>query len=330
MKITKGKSIRLLIGLLITALALWLSFKNLDWIALKRSFSRINFIWVILAVLNVLLTVYAMGWRWRVLLKSRLDISMSYMFKLNIISQYLNIVIPGRFGELAKAWLPAKRHGESGSYILGTVIIEKMFDFFAWVILWISLPAFQVKGYTLALSILFVVILVLLIWKREMLRLLLLRISVILPGKLKIRAVNFLERCMEAFSQLKQSGTIVIIALYTVVIFFLSTMTNYLLFLAFGFQLSIYQAMVLLLVIWIGNTPPSVPGRVGVFEYIVILGLALFSIDKSEAMSYALMLHMASYLPKIILGFIFMANMNLSIKNAERQFFKNNNKPSEK
>jgi glycosyltransferase 2 family protein len=320
----KSKSIRVLIGLLITALAIWLSFKNLDWKALQKSISNINFIWVILAVLNVFLTVYAMGWRWRVLLKSRLDISMGYMFQLNIISQYLNIIIPGRFGELAKAWLPAKRHGESGSYILGTVIIEKMFDFFGFVILWISVPVFQVKGYTLSMTILLVVILVLLIWKREILRSLLLRFSKILPGKIKVRVVSFFERGMDGFSQLKQSGNIAIMIFYTVLIFLLSTLTNFLLFLAFGFELSIFQALVLLLVIWIGSTPPSVPGRVGVFEYAVLLGLALFSIDKSEAMSYALILHMVSYLPKIILGSIFMANMKISIKNAEHQISKNN------
>lgn len=318
------KSLRWIIGVLLTALALWLSFRNLDWMELKKSIANIDYFWVGLAVFNVLFTVYAMGWRWRILLRSKRQLSMGYMFQLNVISQYLNIVIPGRFGELAKAWLPAKRYSISGSYILGTVVIEKMFDFFAWVIMWVTVPAFfafqnKLKGYTLAVVICFILIvgMVLVIWKREMVRRWLYRFSSVLPQKLRQRVVNFLERGMEAFSQLKDLKTTVLLVGFTVVILMLSTLTNFLLFQAFGLQLSFFQAIVLLLVILVGSTPPSIPGKVGIFEYMVILGLGFFDIGPSEAMGYAVVLHVVSYLPKIILGFVFMANLNMTLKNAE-------------
>jgi len=77
--------------------------------------------------------------------------------------------------------------------------------------------------------------------------------------------------------------------------------------------------MVLLLIVQAGNAPPSVPGKIGIFEYMVILGLSFFGIEKADAMGYALMLHVVSYLPKIILGFIFMANLKISIKKAESE-----------
>jgi uncharacterized protein (TIRG00374 family) len=322
----KRKSLRLLIGLVITGLALWLSFRNLDWTELLKSFGRIDFFWVGMAVICVLFTVYALGWRWRILLKSKVGLSMGYMFKLNVISQYLNIVIPGRFGELAKAWLPAKRYGVSGSYVLGTVVIEKMFDFFAGVILWVSIPAFfafqdKLKGYTMAvvICIILVAVLVFVIWKREMVRRWFYVLSSILPAKLRERVVNFLDRGLEAFSQLKSTKTSLILVLYTVFIIILSTLTNFLLFQAFAFRLSFFEALVLLLVIQAGNAPPSVPGKVGIFEYLVILGLGFFSIGKADAMSYGVMLHLVSYLPKIILGLIFMTGLNISIKNAEAE-----------
>jgi uncharacterized protein (TIRG00374 family) len=327
------------VGLIVTVLALWLSFRNLDWAALWESFTSVHLFWVILAVINVLFTVYTMGWRWRLLLKSKKDIPLGYMFQLNIISQYINILLPGRFGELAKAWLPAKRYELSGSYVLGTVVIEKMFDFFAVVILFVSISAFvafpgKIKAYTMALVIcvILIILLVLVVWKREMVRKLLYFLSSLLPeGKFKQRVVNFLEKGMEAFSQLKDSRTSLGLALYTALIILLSTLTNFLLFLAFGLKLSFFEAMVLLLVVQVGNAPPSVPGKIGIFEYMVILGLGFFSIEKPIAMGYALMLHVISYLPKIILGFIFMANLNISIKKAESemtQFQEKGNNPS--
>jgi len=323
----KRKSLRYLIGFAITALALWLSFRNLDWAALQTTLGKVNFFYVGLALFSVLLTVYVMGWRWNILLQSKQKMPMIYMFKLNIISQYLNIVIPGRFGDVAKAWLPAKRYSLSGSYVLGTVVIEKMFDFFAWVILWVTVPALfafkdEFKGYTMAVGICvgLLVTLVVVIWKRELVRRLLYRFSSVLPAGLKLRVVNFLEKGMEAFSQLKSFRITLVLALYTALIIFLSTLSNYLLFLAFGFKLGFFEALVLLLVIWIGSTPPSVPGRVGIFEIVVIWGLSFFNIGQAEAMGYGLLLHVVSYLPKIILGFIFMAGLNLSLKKAEAAF----------
>jgi uncharacterized protein (TIRG00374 family) len=324
---TKKTFTRYLAGLLITAMALWLSFRNLDWSALAQSFTRINLIWVGAAVLSSLFTVYALGWRWRLLLKSKIDASMGYMFQLNIIAQYLNIAVPGRFGELARAWLPSRRFGVSGSYVLATVIIEKMFDFFAGVILWITIPAvfaFQdnVKGYTLALVICAVMaaLLVLVVWKRDLVRRWLYLFARLLPRKFRQRVITFLEQGMEAFSLLKSSRTSVAFSLYTVLIIMLASLTNFLLFQAYGFKLTFFEAMILLLVLQIGNAPTSIPGKIGIFEYMVILGLSFFAIAKPEAMAYGLMLHIVTYLPKIILGFVFMTNLNLSLKKAESQF----------
>jgi uncharacterized protein (TIRG00374 family) len=323
----KKKPVQYAIGILVTALALWLSFRNLDWKELAGSFNRIDFFWVGAAVLSTLVTVYALGWRWRILLKSKIDIPMGYMFRLNTISQYLNIAIPGRFGELARAWLAARRYGISGSYVLGTVIIEKMFDFFAGVILWITVPALfafqdKVKGYTMALgiSIVLIALLVLLVWKRETVRRWLYAFSRLLPKKIGQRVANFLEWGIEAFSVLKNTRTSLVLALYTVLIIMLASLTNFLLFQAYDFKLSFFEALILLLVIQVGNAPPSIPGKIGIFEAMVILGLSFFSIEKADAMSYALMLHLISYLPKIILGFLFMANLNITLKNAETEF----------
>jgi len=72
-------------------------------------------------------------------------------------------------------------------------------------------------------------------------------------------------------------------------------------------------------VLMVGMAPPSVPGKIGIFEYAVILTLSTFNIDKSLALSYALMLHLVAYLPKIILGFIYMGSYRISIKKAETE-----------
>lgn len=66
--------------------------------------------------------------------------------------------------------------------------------------------------------------------------------------------------------------------------------------------------------------PPSVPGKIGVFEYAVILALSLFDISKSQALSYGIMLHLVAYLPKILMGLIFISSTDISLrKNRKAQ-----------
>lgn len=330
---TKKKWLKYAIGFAFTLVAIWLTFRKLDMAALKLSLSRMNVFWVAASITSTLLSVYVLGFRWHILLKPKIHLSKFYLFKLNIICQYLNIIIPGRFGEFAKSWIPAKEHRVSGSYVLGTVLIERMFDFFTWVMIWLSFPAFFVfkdkiatEGYELFLGVSLGLIgfLVLVIWKKEWVQKCIHFFSKVLPSGFRQKLLSFLDRGMEAFGLLKSFRTMFILVLYTVLIIFLSSFNNYLLFKAFPFtsRLSLFEAMILMTVNWAGNAPPSVPGKVGIFEYFVILGLGLFGIGHNDALCYGLMLHIVSFLPKIILGFIFMSGLKLTIKKAETEFEK--------
>ena len=325
----KKKPVKFALGLLLTALALWLSFRNLDWEALSRSFSRVDIFWVFLAVGNILLTVYILGWRWQILLKSKADIPLSDMFRFNIISQYVNIIIPARFGELLKAWLASRKYSLSGSYVLGTVVIEKIFETFSVVILGVLAPLFftfqtQLKGHTLAVGFLVVLVplVVLVLWKRETVRKWLTRLAKVFPGKLRRRLLIFLDKGMEAFGLIKDLKMTLKVVLVTFLVILSQVITNLFLFKAFGLKLFFFEALVLQLVIIVGMSIPSIPGKLGVFEYTVILGLSMFGVGDNMALSFGLMLHVAAYLPKIILGFVFMSNLNISIKKAEAEMNK--------
>jgi uncharacterized protein (TIRG00374 family) len=316
------------VGLVLTVLTLWLSFRNLDWDVLKNSLSNIKLFWVFLAAANSLFSVYIVGWRWQIILKSKVNVGLNDLFKVNIISQYLNILVPGRFGEILKAWLVSRRHKCSGFYALGTVVVDKMFDFFSVVILGAFVPLFfafkeELKGYTVAIIVCAVLIplLVLMIWKKEVVRRWMVLFSKLLPNKFRIRdrAVQFFEKGIEAFSLLKNVKILIQLISITLFLIMSQALTNFILFQAYGIKLSIWNALVLQLVLLIGMAPPSVPGKIGIFEYAVIFGLSTFGIDKSLALSFALMLHVAAYLPKIILGFIFMGSYNISLKKAESE-----------
>jgi uncharacterized protein (TIRG00374 family) len=124
---------------------------------------------------------------------------------------------------------------------------------------------------------------------------------------------------MEAFALLKDIKMILLVVLITFIVILSQVITNLILFKAYGFQLSIFEALILQLVLLVGMSLPSVPGKIGIFEYTVILSLSMFGIEESIALSYGLMLHVIAYLPKILLGFVFTSNLHISLKQASTE-----------
>lgn len=323
------KTLKYAAGVIITLLALWLSFKDLEWRAVADAFARVNLFWAVIALLSTLLSVHIIGWRWRLLLQSKTPVSLRELFRINIIGQYINIIIPARFGELLRAWLLSRRYPISGSYALGTIAIEKFVEFFIIIFLVALAPFFvtfqdRLRAHTVTLLIfaLLVPLAVLTIWKRDLVRRQLARCAWLFPAAIRQRLLNFLDKGLEAFSQLKNVKITLPLVLSTLLIVLSQVLTCQILFLAFGLKLYFLEALVLQVALIIGMSIPSAPGKIGVFEYTVLIALSMFSVDKNNALGYGLVLHVIAYLPKIILGFIYMSTMNISLRNTQTELGK--------
>ena len=65
--------------------------------------------------------------------------------------------------------------------------------------------------------------------------------------------------------------------------------------------------MFLLVVLSVGASAVSVPGNLGVFHYLTVLALAVFSVDRDTALAYAVALYVVALMPKIVLGAVVLA-----------------------
>jgi uncharacterized protein (TIRG00374 family) len=321
------KRVKIGLGISLTALALWLSFRKIEWSAVVDSFTEINIFWVIVATASNIFFVYALGWRWRILLKSKGDISPYELFKLNVISQYVNIIAPARLGEIARAYLASKKHAASGAYILGTVVIERILDIYVFVLLWTLIPgifalqgSFRYAGIAVFFCLLSACLLALFIWKPKLCLKWATSLSRILPFRLRPKVLDFLKQGIEAFNQLQSARTLVVLFFFTLGLITGQALTNYFLFKALHLPLTFWAGLAVLLAIQVGNIPPSAPGKVGIFEYATILALSVFAVEKTQALSYALLLHLVAYLPKIILGGIYITKVDLKRSPQEVQF----------
>jgi hypothetical protein len=63
-------------------------------------------------------------------------------------------------------------------------------------------------------------------------------------------------------------------------------------------------SLLILVALQAGISLPSLPGKVGVFEYVCVLSLAAYGVDRSIGLSYGILLHAVVYLPTLALGLV--------------------------
>jgi hypothetical protein len=78
--------------------------------------------------------------------------------------------------------------------------------------------------------------------------------------------------------------------------------TNVLTFRALDLRLPWTAAGLLLAVLQAGISVPSVPGRIGVFQYLCILTLGLFGVSEAAGLSYGILLQAIVFLPTTLLS----------------------------
>ena len=92
------------------------------------------------------------------------------------------------------------------------------------------------------------------------------------------------------------------IAALTAVIPVTAAATNLLVLQSFNLPVPGITAFVLLVVLQIGTAVVSVPGNVGVFHYLTVVTLAAWDVPQPTALAVAIVLHLVSLGPKVILG----------------------------
>ena len=306
--------LRIVVALILTAGAVWLSFRNIDPAELGRAFGRVHWLWALSAAANTMFSVYALGWRWRILLRPQIQLPMGKLFRFNIISQTVNIAAPARMGEFARAYLVSKEGDASVSFTLGTILVERLLDVFVFAAVWIVTPALMAVSGPFAprsaFRILFflpaLILISFAVWPKLFQRAAAFGVR-LFPSKIRERILGTVQQALEAFATLRGTKTSTVLVAWTVGLIFSQILTNVLVFRAAGLSLGFGPALIVLLAIQAGSIPPSAPGKIGVFEYAVILALAAFGIARSEALAYGLILHLIVFLPKIVLGLIYLS-----------------------
>ncbi len=318
---------KVIAGLALSALLVWLSVRGIEFRGVIDGFRTIHCGYLLPAVAVMLLMQLLRSIRWGLILRPIEKVDQLSLFSVTSVGFLAIIAIPARLGELARPYLITKKSRIPMSSALGTIFVERALDSLTVLIIAVlalfftPLPPWLIRSSVLLLLVTLGLsaVMILMIVRREAT----LRILAPLIGRLPLRyasAVNrLIDHFIEGFRIVVDPSLLLSATLLSIVIWLVDALAIYLLFLAFDLHLPVAAAFILMIILIIGIAIPTAPGFIGNWHYFCILGLGLFGIPKTDALTFAIVYHALSIGIVILLGLIFLPFNRFSVSDLRRQ-----------
>lgn len=127
MKIDKKKII-FGVGIIVSAVSIWLFASNIEWETTKSSLKEANYLYVIPAILISVLVMALRSLRWQSILSPIKKVPFMDLFSINYIGFMANSVLPARAGEIIRPLIVSKKDNIKMTSTLTTVVLERIFD----------------------------------------------------------------------------------------------------------------------------------------------------------------------------------------------------------
>ncbi len=284
---------------------------------------------LLLAVVALLLTLFLKAWRWRYLMESIKPVPVAYLWSATSIGAMIDMVLPARTGDIARAYLVGRKADVSKMASLATIVVEKLLDIF--VILLISVPmlalvsfpgeeaaliqAFR-TGVYVAGAICIVIVIGMFALRTRPIKSAgaINRFLPFLPDRTRSRLADVVDNFGAGMQTIRTVEHLTSTFVLSLVLWFTYAVSNYLVIRSFDLELPLYASFLFVVFQVLGVTLPSSPGFIGTYHAAVVVGFALLGVSQDIAVSVAIVMHAAFFFPFIVLGFILVWRENLSIR----------------
>lgn len=301
---------KLLFGIVLGIILIYFSVRDIDFNETLSYMKSVHLGYAALSLFFIVLMQVLRSYRWGVILQPLEKINQWTLFTVTNVGFLAIAAIPARIGELARPYLIAKKSRIKMSSALGTVVVERVLDSVAvltitvTVLLLQDLPPWMIKSGIIFFIVTLVMIacMIGIIWHREMAVQFIDRILRLLPGKLAQKFNDVIHHFIDGFQVIADVKRLLYLLLLSAVVWLIDVAAIYTLLLAFGFNLPVGAAFVVMIILIAGIAIPTAPGFIGNWHFACILGLSLFGIAKTEALSFALVYHFLSMAVVVVLG----------------------------
>lgn len=292
-----------------------------DMTQVSRTLLRVSVWHVLLSAAIFLSTFVLRSLRWQVLLVPLARLPFGKVRDALLIGYMVNLLLPARMGELARALTLWKTTGTSRRGALTSVALDRLMD--AWMLLGLMAVlglVVELPPWTRQLTRVFILvmggILGVVIWlafHERSFFFLMERALFFLPSAMRDRVVRFFQRFAVGSHALRRPGLIAGGLAATAGVWFLEYFIYFTMMKGFAIDLPAWTALLALLVTNIGKAAAPVPGAIGVFEAACSGALIAVGVDRDLALSYAIAIHLMMYVSLVIVGQYLMWKLGLKL-----------------
>ena len=290
---------RLIIGLAVSLVALWLAFRNLDWQSFGQALGQGKPLGLIAGAALLLASVPLRGLRWRIFLAPVKEVPLKVTNSGTLLGLFANIVLPLRLGELVRSYYVARQTASPMSQVLGSILVERAVDYMSFLFLLALLPIVGVLPDQFRVPLMWALVLgsivaLVTLW---------LALRSQGPPRLRGRLNVILANLQLAFTSLRHVRHSPTIVLTSVGIWLLYLLSAFITLRAMGLQLSLADAYLLLVVTTLVLSVPITPGSIGTYHFAAIMVLVnIMSVEQSQAQAAAVALHAVGVIPYTVIG----------------------------
>lgn len=298
---------RVVVGVLISLIALWLIAKDVKPDEFATALARANYWWALPSAASILFSIWVRGYRWRALLDNR--ITPSRAFNITNIGNMLNNVLPIRLGDVARAYLASRNGDVAVMQCFSTVIVERLLDvltvfgFLMIVLPFVSADEVFTRAGTITAAVAFFAVVAMFMvaaWREQVVGLAQ-KLLAWLPAALREALIHQGDQFLLGIQSIKPQRLIIGILL-SFVVWIGWAMGCWMMLEAFVPGSPWYAGVFVTCAIALGLTIPSAPSGAGLFEAAAIAALALFEIPADVALAYAVLLHVSVFIITAIFG----------------------------
>ena len=269
--------------------------------------------YILLGLVIMIVTMMVKAWRWQLMFRTPTE-SPTYgpFFWSLSLGQYVNLIVPFlRLGEVARIYALNRQTDIAMARSLGTLVVEKVLDAIMLavtigiIVPLVILPEFVGEpGWILwTVPVAALLVLYLLAYQTEFIAGFFRVIAQRLPTRFARRILRWSLSGLEGLAALRSTRLSLLLVGTSAVIAFLSVLLPYVMLRAFNLPYGLVEAAVIHVVVTIATTPPSTPGKIGVFNGAVALVLLSYGMtNEAAAIGYSIAFYLVVIIPQILLG----------------------------
>jgi glycosyltransferase 2 family protein len=286
---------------------------------------------LILGFVFVMATYWARAVRWQYLLAPVGRTRFRTVLRTTVIGFAALAILPARVGDVLRPYLLARREGLSTTATIATVVMERVLDLIAVLVLlaiyvWgftgdIPLPDRLLNPVKVSATLAAAVsgVLMALMWvlatHPERIGRLAAAAARILPGRLSERVGHLASKFSGGFAATRNPRALVLATLWSFPLWLAIAAEAWAVTVAFGIDMPFAGTFLLQGLLVIGVAVPT-PGGVGSYHEAYRIGVTtFFGAPNDRAVAAAIVTHAISFVPVVLLGVVFMAQDGLSVSS---------------